>query len=228
MHLLPRLALLSLVTTLAACQTMKMKVDPQLADDQRMKVERKGIFSGGDLRFGEFRAAGVDRGWTRSSSMTIVNHTDTKARQRYEFSFAAGAAVTDHVQCETVYAETAHQYGRLRIDNGRHGLGCLLIAADGRSRGELVMVEHERHRPSGRMYLDRVAMDVIPRMRGEGARWDMVEPVGYELRIDGNVVGAVQTINGGAVWIESSLPAELRQAAALASATLLLYQPLDG
>ena len=231
MNAFPRLVTLALLAssllTGVACTTMKMKVDPQLSDDQRMAVKRKGIFSGGDLSFGEFRAAGVDRGWTHSSSTTVFDHTRTKSRQKYEFSFVAGETFTDVVQCETVYAETAHQYGRLRIDNGRHGLGCHLIAADGRSRGELVMQEYQRHRPSGRMYLDRVAMDVIPRMRGEGARWDMVEPVGYELRVDGQVVGAVQTINGGAVWIESSLPAELRQAAALASATILLYQPLD-
>lgn len=52
-------------------------------------------------------------------------------------------------------------------------------------------------------------------------------PVGYELRVDGAVVGAVQTINGGAVWIEASASPEVRQAAALASATLLLYQSID-
>jgi hypothetical protein len=230
MNAISRLAFLSVLSslTLTACSTMKMKVDPQLADDQRMAVKRKGIFHGGDLSFGEFRAAGVDRGWTHSDSTSIFNQTDTSSSQKYEFAFKSGDNVTDQVRCETVYAERARSYGRLRIDNGRHGLGCLLADQDGRPRGELVMMEHERHRPSGRMYLDTVAMDVIPRMRGEGARWDTLEPVGYELRIDGQVVGAVQTINGGAVWIEASLPAELRQAAALASATLLLYQPIDG
>jgi hypothetical protein len=227
MHTLTRLASFCLLASLAACQTMKMKVDPKLADDARMPVARKGIFRGGDLRFGEFRAAGVHRGWTHSSSTTVFQHTDTKSRQRFRFSFGANDVFTSQVNCETVYAESAIDYGRLRIDNGRHGLGCILEGANG-PRGELVMVEHERHRPSGRMFLDGTAMDVIPRMRGEGARWDMVEPVGYELRVEGQVVGAVQTINGGAVWIEQSLPAELRQAAALAAATMLLYQPIDG
>lgn len=218
---------LSLVASLTACQKMSMKVDPSLADDQRMEVSRKGLFGGGDLSFGEFRAAGVDRGWTSSTSMGFGNTTQTKAKQKYQFRFEAAQQLTDVVRCETVYAETEHRYGRMTIDNGRHGLGCLVVGADGRARGELVMTEHERHRPSGRMYHERLAIDVVPRMRGEGARWDTVEAIGYELRVDGHVIGAVQTINGGAVWIDATLPVEMRQAAALASATLLLYQQIE-
>lgn len=226
MTLSTRLTLLSVFASLTACHTLKMKVDPQLSDD-RMSVSRKGLFSGGDLAFGEFRAAGVDRGWTHSEETTVFHRTETVAKQKYQFSFGAGAMVTDHVRCETVYAETAQTYGRLRIDNGRHGLGCIVSGSDGRPHGELVMTERSRHRPSGRMYHEAVAIDLVPSMRGEGARFDTVEPVGYELRVDGQIVGAVQTINGGAVWIEASAPPEVRQAAALASATLLLYQSID-
>jgi hypothetical protein len=102
-----------------------------------------------------------------------------------------------------------------------------VVGADGRARGELVMTEHSRHRPSGRMYHEHLAIDLVPSMRGEGARFDTVEPVGYELRVDGHVIGAVQTSNGGAVWIESTLPAAMRESAALAAATLLLYQSIE-
>jgi len=41
------------------------------------------------------------------------------------------------------------------------------------------------------------------------------------------VLGAVQTINGGAVWIDRTAPAALQESAAVAAATLLLYESID-
>ena len=221
-----RLACLLALTSLAACQTARMKVDPTLADD-RLSVKRPGLFETGALRFGDYAAADIDRSWTHSRSSTIGHREDRRSKQTYRFVFAARGAVTDRVRCETVYAEHAMQVGRLRLDDGRHGLGCVVEAADGRPRGELVMTEQDRHRPAGRMYHDGAMIDLVPTARLEGARWDAGEAVGYELRVDGALVGAVQTINGGAVWIDRSAPGPLQESAALAAATLLLYQEIE-
>jgi len=220
------LAVSATLASLTACQPMRMQVDPSLTDD-RMSVSGPGFLERGQLTFGEFSAGSIDRSWTSSTSTRILSHERTRSKQSYRFVFAARGVVTDRVACQTVYAETAHDFGTLRVDNGRHGLGCVLTAADGRPRGELVMTERERHRPSGRMIHDGTPIEVIPRMRGENTRWDMLEPVGYELRVDGAVLGAVQTINGGAVWIDRTAPAALQESAAVAAATLLLYESLD-
>jgi hypothetical protein len=123
-----------------------------------------------------------------------------------------------------VHASEAIDFGSVRIGRGRDGLGCSIDDADGRPRGELVLLDGERAIASGRMVVDDVAIDLVPERRADGARVEAFAPLGFELRVDGAPVGAVQTINGGAVWIDRTAPAPLRRAAALAAATVLLYQ----
>jgi hypothetical protein len=77
------------------------------------------------------------------------------------------------------------------------------------------------------MFLDDVEVELVAERRAEGARMNGFAPLGYQLQVDGHAIGAVQTINGGAVWIDASAPAPLREAAAVAAATVLLYQPIE-
>ena len=219
-------ALAATLASLAACHPMTMAVDPALSDD-RMKVSRGGFLGGGDVAFGEFSTTDFDRSWTSSESTTIGHREDTYADQKYRFTFGAGGVLTDRVHCQTVYAEHAADFGRLRLDDGRHGLGCSLTTADGRPRGELLMTEQDRHRLAGTMIRDDIRVELVPSRRFEGGRVETFAPIGYDLRVDGHTVGAVQTINGGAVWIDRSAPPALRDAAAVAAATLLLYEELD-
>ncbi len=221
-----RLALACSLASLTACHTLALKVDPALADD-RMSVSKPSLFGRSNLVFGQYVADDIDRSWTRSNSNQRGNRTETSSRQTYRFVFAAAGAITDRVRCETVYAETARTYGRLRIDDGRHGLGCTLTDAQGRPSGELVMTEGSRHKPSGRMYHRNIAIDLVPSGRGEGTRFESFDPLGYEMLVDGQMVGAVQTVNSGAVWIDRGAPAELQESAAVAAATLLLYRSIE-
>ena len=101
-----------------------------------------------------------------------------------------------------------------------------VTAIEKRPRGELVMTERGGDLLTGRMYYGAVALDLVPSQRAEGARLDGREPLGYELRVDDLLVGAVQTMNAGAVWIDRNAPAPLQESAAVAAATLLLYEEL--
>jgi hypothetical protein len=208
---------------LTACHTAHMKVDPALSDD-RMSVSRTGHFGGGDLVFGEFRAHDIDRGWTHTSTTTILGFEQSRAHQRYAFALRAGADEASRVTCESVHAGEAMDFGTLRIGRGRDGLGCSIDAVDGSPRGELVLLDGERSIAAGRLVVDDVVIDLVPERHAEGARVQAFAPLGFDLMVDGAPVGAVQTINGGAVWIDRTAPAPLREAAALAAATVLLYQ----
>jgi hypothetical protein len=221
-----RLALLATLS-LAACRSAQMKVDPALADD-RMKVSRTGRWGGGDLVFGEYTAHDIDRSWTHKQTVRIGDHEETRAHQKYWFTMRAGEADAGRVACETVFAGTAHRFGRLRLDDDGTGLGCVVEGPDGRPRGELVLIDGDRPHASGRMIFDDVAVELVAERRAEGARVAAFAPLGYQLQVDGHAIGAVQTINGGAVWIDAGAPAPLREAAAVAAATVLLYDPIEG
>jgi hypothetical protein len=219
----PTRLVLASALLLSACHTAHMQVDPALSDD-RMSVSHTKRFGRGDLVFGEFTAHGIDRGWTHSSTTRVGGMEESHAHQRYAFALRAGADDAGRVSCESVHAGNAIDFGTLRIDRGRDGLGCSIDDADGRPRGELVLLDGERAMASGRIVVDDVAIDLVPERHAEGARVEAFAPLGFELMVDGAPVGAVQTINGGAVWIDGTAPAPLREAAALAAATVLLYQ----
>jgi hypothetical protein len=142
-----RLALLATLS-LAACRSAQMKVDPDLADD-RMKVSRTGRWGGGDLVFGEFTAHHIDRSWTHSRTIRIGNREETRAHQKYWFTVRAGQADAGRIACETVFAGTAHRFGRLRLDDDGTGLGCLVEGPDGQPRGELVLIDGDRPHARG-------------------------------------------------------------------------------
>ena len=63
--------------------------------------------------------------------------------------------------------------------------------------------------------------------RAEGAIVDSADPVGYTMTRDGTVLGAVETINRGRVWIDPSLAGSDRLRAAGVAAALLLFNPAD-
>ena len=70
-------------------------------------------------------------------------------------------------------------------------------------------------------------MQVESKHRAEGAIVDSGEPVGYTMVDGGTVVGAVETINRGRVWIDPSLSERDRMRAAAMAAALLLFDPAD-
>jgi hypothetical protein len=210
---------------LAACHPMKMDVAPSL-EAQALPVHKSGgLFDEGEVTFGEFAAVHVHRGWTRSSSMQIFGYESTKSKQKFRFAFAK-AGVADHqMRCETVFAEKALHRGRVTFSAGQHGLGCELRGPGGAPVGELVMAGDDR--PAGYLQQGHVIVELVATGRFEGGRWENAEAVGFDLLVSGQIVGAVQTINGGRVWLERSAPAEIQETAALAAATLLLYRTLD-
>jgi hypothetical protein len=209
----------------AGCRPMKMEVAPSLQAQALPVHTSGGLFDEGEVTFGEFAAIDIKRGWTRSSSFEIFGVESTRSKQKFRFSFAARGIADHRMRCETVYAEKALHRGNVTFSAGQHGLGCELRGPGGIPAGELVMAGDDR--PAGYLQQGNVIVEMVATGRFEGGRWENPDPVGFELRVNGQVVGAVQTINGGRVWLERSAPTEIQHTAALAAATLLLFDTLD-
>jgi len=214
--------------SLAACHPVRMAVPADLHDDVMNVSRSDGLFRAGRLAFGGYYAREIHHGWTFSESTRIWNAEETASSQKFRFDFGESGSVADKVRCESVYASQGMHFGGLTLQRGRHGLGCNLYRADGAPEGQLVMTERERERPYGQLVRDGVVVELIASGRFEGGRVETFEPVGFDLLVGGVQVGAVQVMNGGQVWIERNAPADVQAAAAVAAATLLLYQPLEG
>jgi hypothetical protein len=211
---------------LAACHPARMEVPTALRDDA-MDVRHSGsLFDEGELAFGEYAVVDVHRGWTHTRSTSVFQYDRTRSRQKFRFEVATAGMAAAAVRCETVYSEQGHDFGALRFEKGRHGLGCNVRTPDGLD-GELVMLETEPQRPSGYLRHGNVTLEVVASGRFEGGRVETFDPVGYELRLSGQVVGAVQTINGGKVWIQREAPPEIQESAAVAAAAMLLYRSIE-
>jgi hypothetical protein len=213
--------MLAALVTFAACTPARMAVPTELDGAARLRVKRSGgLFEAGSLRFGEFVAEGIDRGWTHADRTTINGVSDKHARQRYSFDFRApGAAMA--VDCTTRVNERAVETGRATFSRSRFHLACAV------SGGGLLVVDEVGHRGhAGRAMLPGLTLDVRSSSRIEGAIAGF-EPVGYELLLDGHVIAAVQTINGGAVWIDPSAPPQVRQGIAVTATALLLLERIE-
>lgn len=124
----------------------------------------------------------------------------------------------------------AMTYGNTSFDVGAvHGDPALQCTYDGATTGSMDLFEvlapggdaQSGNLDFGNVHWHIQSVDRIVGSRNPGAI------VGYEIRDDEAVIGAVQTINGPQVWIMPSLLPLDRDRVAAAVATLLLYRPLQ-
>lgn len=57
--------------------------------------------------------------------------------------------------------------------------------------------------------------------------WSGIDPVGFEIEAERSVIGAVETINRGRVWIEPDLDRRSQERVASAAAVLLIWEPVE-
>jgi hypothetical protein len=210
----------------AACTTARLAVPTPLRDD-RMSVERSGgFFHKSKMAFGPYQASGIDRSWTSSSGWSINGSGEKSSKQKYQFRFLAGAGAPDEVRCSTHFGQDSVDLGLLTLKENDLGLGCAFRTADGRPAGQLQMRAVDQVTHTGWVQAEGMTLEVASTHDLENSSMDAYEIVGYELRLQGHVVGAVQVINGGAVWIDRSAPAQIQRAAAIAAASLLLFEDI--
>jgi hypothetical protein len=219
-----RMLVLALVI---GCTPARMAVPPQMAasSDELRVTEKPGFFAGDTLKFGPYRAREIHQGWTVEDRLEVNRFFHTDKGQSFGFRLFLDEAPRQRVACRAALEANGVQLGNFRIKGEHLGLACRLGQGENPDAGWLV-IEEEHHHQTGRVMVGEVTLEIDSDYRAQGTIADMRDPVGYKIYENGKLVAAVQTINDGAVWLSRDASLEVRQAASLAAAALLLFPQL--
>jgi hypothetical protein len=224
---------------LMGCTMARMRVRPQLVSAaQEMKVEGRKTFSFDEtFFFGSYQVTEVHRGWTRSTGFSISRELEkkfsgSKATQKYEFLLKDGKE--DVWECQSITECDQYKLDSLLGKKNKLGIGIntkniLVCTFKSRNRPEewqLMMDENydSSNDMKGELSDGKISIFVQGTRKLAGAAFPMATPTGYEFLMDENIVGSVEVINKGAVWIIPSIEERLHSPLAVTSAALLLYQ----
>jgi hypothetical protein len=222
-HRVPSLLLVLAAGALAACASAKLEVPAELAQ-HKLNVQRQGR----QLAFGEF-VVQAGRPHSRISKQSwghFLMEEQVRASHLFGFGLVVDGKLVDEVACERDSRQTSHENGVVQFVRSTHTLRCVLSAPDGRFRGELSMKgKRTVHDLRGELTRSAVTLELTPSDHPwhDGTMGDAFAPAGYEIRTGGVQIGAVQTLDGKAVWIDPRAPTWLRKYVALAAGVLLIH-----
>jgi hypothetical protein len=220
-----------------------MAVDPQLVSvAKEMKVEGRKSFSFDEtFFFGPYQVTEVHRGWTRSTGLSIFAHekrkkefSSSKATQKYEFSLKDGKG--DVWISQSVTGSNQSSVGFLLGKKTSLAIGVT-------SESSFVCTFRSENRPEVWRLMINENVDSSNSMKGvlsdgkisiavqetrklAGTPLPLTDPTGYEFLMNEHLVGSVEVINKGAIWIVPSIEERLHSPLAVTSAALLLYQDI--
>lgn len=223
-----RLAVVLGTLVVAGCGAARMSVPAPLAGVPEWTVRgRQGWRMGQRLSFGGYEVHDVSRGSVRSRGGVVdALKGKTVLEQRYGFRLRAAPDSVDRwtVSCNNRDLEQGVQLGRtveITLDQST-SLSCTLRAvADTAEAWKLQIGSRGDRAPGGTVQREGGAAYTLEGQRDTSAGTS-VAAVGYVIRREERVVGAVETINEGAVRLLPDLaPAERDLLAAVAGALLL-------
>jgi hypothetical protein len=231
------LLLLSLSGTLvlASCSVPPMALESDFKQQaQELPVEGRKVFKpNGSFAIGNYTVANVKRGWVNMSGFSIFSYNNVKASQKYQFSlqngqgnewYVFGASKLQHKSLKdntgvTIEVVPNMEYYASHFTSPESGQWHLLT----------VDPRHylERKKFEGELSNGNTTYKIAPVYKFEGKSLPMSEIIGYEFRDGSGVIGAVQVINNGNVWVTPELTSDARMVLASAMASLLLYEKLN-
>ena len=223
------------VGALLSCRMARMAVPESLTSDAaEMEVKGRQRFSFKEsLSFGPFRITDVDRGWTQTSSSGSAWFSSSKAKQSYEFTLRETNSPTWEAQCATGVNKRELNFddflgGELEIEMASVYFACSFKRRSEKGRWRLVMSQS-----ASEMVLNGILTDGKERIQINGSQKlqgspiPLSDPTGYEFVHKKRIIGAVEVINKGGVWILPSIDSEIRSVLAAASSALLLYRDIS-
>lgn len=229
-----RRAILVAVLLLAGgCQLARMQVSTPLDAVPPVPVDGPLARKWSDpISFGSWHTTRVDDGdteWHPGPSAGAHQRSVQKVSLERVYKLVLATAGAE-IRAACFVRLDAVTYGNTSFDVGAlHGDPALQCTYDGATTGSMDLFEvlapggdaQSGNLDFGSVHWHIQSVDRIAGSRSPGAI------VGYEIRDDEAVIGAVQTINRPQVWIMPSLSPLDRDLVAAAVATLLLYRPLQ-
>ncbi|MBN1296198.1 hypothetical protein JXA80_05410 [bacterium] len=227
--ILPALAIIAAVG--GGCSVARMALpEPLTVDTVELPVTgRQGLTWGQDLTFGEYQLTDIQRGWTESSSWSGVFWSRTDAHRTFQFTIRSpyrdDAVVVPAVT--NARMEEVDFGGRNWSLNLAFGTTTLTVA-DCRLDGEqwsviLASSDETGNVMEGVITNGSRTIEIQPVRRMQGAAYDISETVGFNLRENDEIMGAIENINAGAVFMKRTLDGKTRDLLAIASGVIFIY-----
>lgn len=230
------IALLAL-TSLLACRTAEISVDPGLNATALPVKGRNGLQIGQVIRYGEYTTDKVRRGWTKGYDVPFFIRFQG-AQEKLSFTQFGPHHTHAEVSCISKFKNTevmlVRDFFGIPIDYQNFFAGNITLQ-DGKTNWTFIV-----HNPNGDFLrrkasagfaqngTQRIEVEAIRGLDGQPEWMKELTVFGHEFSIGGKVVGAVSTINRGKVWISDSLDAETRTVIAAMATGLLLRTDVEG
>ena len=230
------IALLAL-TSLFACRTPEIAIDPTLTADAMSVTGRNGLQIGQVIRYGEYTTDKVRRGWTKGYDIPFIVRFQG-AKEKLSFTQfgpeGAQAEVSFVSKFKSTEIELVRDFFGIPLDYQNFFAGNISLG-EGRANWDFIL-----HNPNGDFLREkasagfiqngtkRIDVQAIRGLEGQPDWLKQLTVYGHEFRQDGKVVGAVSTMNKGKVWIDNQLDAETRTIIAAVATGLLLRTDVEG
>jgi hypothetical protein len=221
------LVLLS-ASLLAACQAARMPLPDDLAEAERLVVSgRQGLRLNQRLRFGTYETDRVSRTSTRGRDRGTEAAQQRDRRQSYRFTLLENGQAYWFVACEI-------RLTNVRLDlvvvdvhpTDESVLYCNVQSLADPARAWELDLRERRGRPlAGELVSGGERLDVVGTNELHGS-WPGGSTSGYQFRAGQDVLGSVEVVNRGAVWLSRDLDPERRRVLAAVAAALLLLDDL--
>lgn len=221
---------------LAACATPQMRVDPVLetAATAYTVQGRSGWLLDQRLHFGEFSVGPVSRGWTKGYDYPFIIRF-TGAREKLRFPVKDGFGNEAMAHCVGKLREQDLRIFRDYFDvniNATDTFACTLRVNESAAYDfyatNLNVQQNLGYKPmqgSVTGATEPVELRSVWQL-SSGRRSLGTEPLGVEFLRGGEVIGAVETVNEGRVWVRENLEQESRLVIGAVAAALLLRSGL--
>lgn len=227
---------LAVCLLLTACTTPRMRVDPALESAAVVYAVqgRGGWLLDQRLRFGEFSVGPVSRGWTKGYDYPFIIRF-TGAREKLRFPVSDGLGNEAMAHCIGKLREQDLRIFRDYFDaniNATDTFACALRVNDSAvydfyaaNLNVQQSLGYKRMQGSLRGGPESVELRSVWQL-SSGQRSLTTEPLGVEFLRGSEVIGAVETVNEGRVWLRDDLDQESRLVLGVVAAALLLRSGL--
>ena len=227
--------LLPALLLLAACSTPKMAVDTQLQTTPALAVKgRQGWMLNQHLSFGEFTTGKVQRGWLKSYDIPfIVRFSGAKEKLAYTLSNGEGQAAEVFCMGKLRQQDLPLFNDLFELNLGwQDAFSGAIALNDGRQHYDFLLTglnQNNWFRPAeGFIRYQEGLIDIQPVDRlDNGQRALGQQSLGFQFVYHNEVIGAVETLNNGRVWLKDGLAPELRLVLGSVAAALLLRSELE-
>jgi hypothetical protein len=209
------------ILTSTACTVARMQVAPSLASATPMDVTGSNprVWNR-PIGFGPFQSSEVQEGMKWGFSIPLLGIDASYRSQPYRLVLQSPSGPIQ-AECVTRSAELSRSGFALDPTLGRMPvLGCGFRSGDDEwTMGLLEQAPGRRGEIRG-----DTPWTIRSVLVSERSPISSSEPLGYEILRDGDVIGAVEVINRGRVWMAPSLEGRDQQRLAAAAAALLLFR----